>query len=210
MLPTDYHLQLVTDHKIARLDKLPKLVANAVMGGVNVVQLRDKVAKKNDLYQTGLALKALLLPLGVTFLVNDHIDIALALDADGVHIGQSDLRYCEARRMLGKNKIIGLTINTLGEAKEMGDCGADYFGVAPIFLSKTKPDLKKPLGFNGLKKICKYLQSPVIPIGGLQAKHVNPLLKAGATGIAIVSAILGANSPKIAAMKFVTALRCSK
>jgi thiamine-phosphate pyrophosphorylase len=199
---TQYSLHLVTDHLIATRDRWPALITQAIEGGVNLVQLRDKKARTRELIDLGLRLKPLLAERGIPLLVNDRVDVALAIEADGVHLGQSDMPYRIARSLLGKNKIIGLSITRMEQAIEAQAYDADYFGVGPIFSTATKPDADLPIGFEGLARIRQLLKKPIIAIGGIQWPHVLDLRRAGADGIATVSAILGADDPKESAQAF--------
>ncbi len=206
MLPRDYHLQLVTDHRFAAHREWPELIEQAVQGGVNVVQLRDKNASDESLITLGLQLKELLQLYQVPLLVNDRIEVAIAIQADGVHLGQSDYSYIEARKRLGQNKIIGLTINTIKQAQQADQTLVDYFGVGPVFQTSTKPDATQPLGLPGLKLISDELSKPVIAIGGIDFDNVTGLLANGADGVAVVSAICARPNPKKAAHQFTDAL----
>ncbi|MBV9636100.1 MAG: thiamine phosphate synthase, partial [Methylobacteriaceae bacterium] len=150
--PENYRLCLVTDRALARARPLTEIVAAAVRGGVTMVQLREKRAATRAFIEEALALKALLQPLGVRLLINDRLDVALAIEADGVHVGQDDMPVALARRMLGPKAIIGLSITTIAQISN-DDVGlADYLGVGPIFAQATKPDASPPIGLAGLAK----------------------------------------------------------
>lgn len=198
-LPCSYHLQLLTDHKFASLSELPDLVDRAILAGVNVVQLRDKTASKAELIDVGRELKKRCDASGIPLLVNDHLDVALTIEADGVHLGQGDVDYRKARRSLGKNKIIGLSVEHADQLTKL-DCGdIDYLGVGPIYPTRTKPNAANPIGIDGLKQIRAKTSLPLIAIGGINPHNVSQLLNQGADGVAVVSAILGESSIENAA-----------
>lgn len=198
----DYSLHLVTDSK---LENLLDLIAAAIDGGVTVVQLRNKHVDKLPLYMVGKKILKLLKPKKIPLIINDHIDLALALDADGIHIGQTDLPYHIARKILGKNKIIGLSLQTLSHAKIAEKFDADYFGVGPVFNSMTKNDAAA-MGLNTLQEITQLVQKPCIAIGGIEIENVKSVLSHGAHGIAVVSGICASISPKLAVINYVKEL----
>lgn len=198
----DYSLQLVTHNKI---DNLPDLIEEAVSAGVTTIQLRNKHADKLCLYEIGKTVLALLKSKKIPLIINDHIDLALALDADGVHIGQTDLPYQVARKILGRNKIIGLSINTLEQAKKSEKFAVDYFGVGPVFPSTTKTDTTA-IGLKGLHEITQYLQRPCIAIGGITIENVKSVLSHGAQGIAVVSGICASSNPKLSISHYIREL----
>ena len=197
--PENYRLCLVTDRALARARPLTEIVAAAVRGGVTMVQLREKRAATRAFIEEALALKALLQPLGVRLLINDRLDIALAIEADGVHVGQDDMPVATARRMLGPKAIIGLSITTIAQISN-DDVGlADYLGVGPIFAQATKPDASPPIGLAGLAKIRGATNKPIMAIGGISAANAADVRRAGADGLAVVSAIMAAADPATAA-----------
>jgi thiamine-phosphate pyrophosphorylase len=197
-----YRLCLVTDRDLARGRPLIDVVGAAVAGGVTMVQLREKTATTRTFLEEARALKALLAPLGVPLLINDRIDIALAVDADGVHVGQSDMPVEQARALLGSGRVIGLSItNETQMARE--DAGrADYLGVGPLYLQQTKADASTPLGVEGFRALRERTRLPVMAIGGLKADNSAPVIAAGADGLAIVSGIVSADDPRAAAARF--------
>ncbi|MBV9701243.1 MAG: thiamine phosphate synthase [Methylobacteriaceae bacterium] len=197
--PENYRLCLVTDRALARARPLTEIVAAAVRGGVTMVQLREKRAATRAFIEEALALKALLQPLGVRLLINDRLDIALAIEADGVHVGQDDMPVATARRMLGPKAIIGLSITTIAQISN-DDVGlADYLGVGPIFAQATKLDASPPIGLAGLAKIRGATNKPIMAIGGISAANAADVRRAGADGLAVVSAIMAAADPATAA-----------
>lgn len=199
MLPPDFQLQLVTDHRFASHADWPEIIEQAVQGGANLVQLRDKQADNQTLIELGLAIQKKLKPYNVPLIINDRVEVAIAINADGVHLGQGDACYRQARERLGANKIIGLTINNFEQAQQADQDCIDYFGVGPVFATATKPDATAPMGLDGLSAICEVLTKPVIAIGGITPEHIKPIQQSGAAGIAVVSAIMNHPSPKYAA-----------
>jgi thiamine-phosphate pyrophosphorylase len=195
-------LCLVTDRRLAGGRPLRDIVAAAVRGGATMVQLREKEATTRAFLEEARALKAMLQPLGVAFVVNDRLDIALAIDADGLHVGQDDMPVAEARRLLGPDRIIGLSITEPAQALRADAAAADYLGVGPVYAQQTKEDAAAPLGIEGFRQARRLTRAPIVVIGGLTPENSAPLLAAGADGLAVVSAIGGASDPERAARGF--------
>ncbi len=204
--PAIYRLCLVTDRDAGRGRALVDIVAQAVAGGVTMVQLREKAATTRAFLEEARALKALLAPLGVPLLINDRVDIAMAVDADGVHVGQSDMPVAQVRDMLrampGGHRIIGLSITNSTQMQREDARQTDYLGVGPLYLQQTKPDASTPLGVEGFRSLRAMTDRPVMAIGGLKADNCAPVIAAGADGLAIVSGIMGADDPHAAAARF--------
>lgn len=177
----------ITDSALSRAGNLSN-VKDAIAAGVKVVQYRDKQAKTKQMYEEALRLRSICK--NILFLVNDRLDIALSVDADGVHLGDNDLSYSTARRLLGKKKIIGLTAHSLNEAKEAQKAGADYIGVSPIFATETKIDAGKPRGIDLIRKIRNQVSIPIIAIGGINLFNAKEVIQAGADGICAISAVI--------------------
>lgn len=200
--PASLRLCLVTDRDLAKGRALVEIVAAAVQGGVTMVQLREKSAPTRAFLEDARALKALLAPLNVPLIINDRADIALAVDADGVHVGQKDMPVDLVRQMVGPSKIIGLSI-TNHEQIARPDAGkTDYLGLGPLYLQQTKSDAATPLGVEGFRSLRAATTKPVVAIGGLKADNSAPVLAAGANGLAVVSGIVAADDPKAAAQAF--------
>ncbi len=195
-------LCLVTDRRLTGARPLLDIVGAAVRGGATMVQLREKEATTRAFLDEARALKAMLEPLGVAFLVNDRLDVALAVDADGLHVGQDDMPVADARRLLGPGKIIGLSITEPGQALRANAAAADYLGVGPIYAQQTKGDAAAPLGVEGLRQVRRLTRTPIFAIGGLTPENSAPVLAAGAEGLAVVSAIVAACDPEQAAGRF--------
>lgn len=196
-------LCLVTDRNLAIGRDLATLVRAAVKGGVTMVQLREKTASTRSFLEQALALKAALADSGVPLLINDRVDIALAVDADGVHVGQSDMPVGEVRRLIGPGKIIGLSITNADQMARPDAAMADYLGIGPIFQQATKADAAQPLGIGGFARLRALAPGrPVMAIGGVKAQHAPALRAAGADGLAVVSAIMAAGDAEAAAKRF--------
>lgn len=175
-------------------------VKNAVAAGVKAVQYRNKNGTTKEMYDEALALKVLCK--SILFLINNRLDIALAVGADGVHLGQDDMPYSEARRMLGKQKIIGITVHNIEEAKEAERMGADYLGISPVFSTSTKPDAGKPSGVELIRKIKKEISIPVVAIGGINLKNASEVVAAGSDGLCAISAVVASHDVASEIKKF--------
>jgi thiamine-phosphate pyrophosphorylase len=172
------------------------VVYEAIKGGVTHVQLREKTLSTREFISVGLRLKKILKAKNIPLIINDRVDIALAIDAEGVHLGQSDMPYFLARHLLGNHKIIGVTIENLAQLHETKDAHVQYLGVGPIFPTKSKQDAPEPLTITSLQKICQAAHHPVIAIGGINVSNVDAVIAAGAQGVAVVSAITQAKEPE--------------
>lgn len=199
MMPIDVSLYLVTDRRLSLNRPLEEVVEQAVRGGVTLVQLREKECSSREFYELALRLKSCLAPYHVPLIINDRIDIALAVDADGLHIGQQDLPYPIARRLLGKEKIIGLSVESLDDARRAEALDVDYIAVSPLFNTPTKTDTAPALEITGLREISAGSHHPIVAIGGVSRANTPEIIRSGADGIAVVSAIMSAPSPQEAA-----------
>lgn len=197
----DLSLYLVTDRSLCLNRSLEYLVKEAVEGGVSMVQIREKDCSSLEFYELAMRIKKLLVPYQIPLIINDRVDIALAIDADGLHIGQSDLPYSLARKLFGKDKIIGLSIENLNQAKEANALDVDYIGLSPVFYTDTKNDIAPALGLDGIKEIAKISKHRMVGIGGINTSNAIDILSSGAEGIAVVSAILSHDDPKKAALE---------
>ena len=176
-----------------------EVVLDAVRGGVTIVQLRRKDHAARAFVEQARALAGILRPRGIPLIINDRVDVAIAADADGVHIGQDDIAPADARRLLGEHSIIGLSVTSLVDAHALDPALADYAGVGPVFATPSKPDAAPPLGLDGLGEACAVLGVPAVAIGGVTRSTAGAVIEAGAAGIAVVSAICGASDPRHAA-----------
>lgn len=162
----------------------------AVRAGVPMVQYRNKDAATRLQYEEALHIKRLCTGQHIPLIINDRIDIALAVDADGVHLGQTDMPYPEARRLLGPHRLIGLTVHSLAEAEEAVRLGADYLGVSPIFATATKPDAGRPCGLKTLRAIRRACTVPLVAIGGIHPNNLDAVIAAGADMVCAISAVV--------------------
>ncbi len=175
----------------------------ALAGGAAMIQLRHKSASGSDLYCWALEIQKLCRTHNAIFIVNDRLDIALAVNADGVHLGQQDLPAEAARKLFGKSKIIGISVSSVAEAEEAVRTGCDYVGLGHIFPTPSKKKLGQPLGPNAITEISQRLPVPVIAIGGITGANVCEVIRAGATGIAVISAVAASADPAQAASELI-------
>ena len=195
----DYSLYLVTDRKLSRGRSTLDIVKAAVQGGVTCVQLREKECSTLEFIEEALAIKGYLNTRGVPLIINDRLDVAQAVGADGIHLGQSDMPLGMAKKIAGDSMIIGISAESLEDAIEAEKGGADYLGVSPIYATPTKTDTAAPLGLKGLREIDKVVKIPLVGIGGLNISNAAEVIRNGADGVAVVSAIVAADDPKTAA-----------
>jgi thiamine-phosphate pyrophosphorylase len=199
----DWRLCFIADSEAAAGSDVLELVAEAVKGGATIIQLRGKNWISRDLLDLGLKAVRLLRPEKVPVIINDRVDIALACEADGVHLGQDDMPIFHARKLLGKNRIIGLSAATVEEAEAAEKSGADYIGAGPVFSTLSKRNLGPLLGLDGLRAIRRKVQIPVLAIGGISMGNAFDVVSAGADGLAVISAITAAPNPKKAATELI-------
>ncbi|MGE7594837.1 thiamine phosphate synthase [Peribacillus frigoritolerans] len=192
----DLSLYLVTEESIA-IEELTKIIAQSVSGGVSIVQLREKNNSSLSFYKKASALKQLLNELSIPLIINDRVDIALAVGADGIHIGQDDLPLPVVKKMVPEDMIVGVSVSTLEEALEAERNGADYIGVGSVFPTKTKQDATL-MALEDLGEICRGVSIPAVAIGGITADNISALSDSGLSGTAVVSAIMNADNPKTA------------
>ena len=191
----DYRLYLVTDRKILKGRDPLQAVAEALAGGVTLVQLREKDTSSREFYQLAVSMKGLTAGFDVPLLINDRLDIALAVQADGIHIGQEDLPLPVVRKLLGPEKIIGYSVSNTEEAVYGEKHGADYLGAGPVYTTATKKVKTPTLGPAGLKRIKQTVSIPVVGIGGINLGNIQEVKTSGIDGVSIVSGILGSDRP---------------
>jgi thiamine-phosphate pyrophosphorylase len=189
---------LVTDRGLCRNRSLQDIVLQAVQGGAAYVQLREKDLSTRDFVEEAIAVKKLLLPFHVPLIINDRIDVVLACGADGIHIGQEDMPYETARKLMGQEAIIGLSVETWVDVEASQNLDVDYIGVSPVFATPTKTDTKEPWGLEGLRKIKSFSRHPLVAIGGINESNARAVVKAGADCLAVVSAVCSADDPAAA------------
>lgn len=202
----DWSLYLCTDRELTGEKNFETCVEDAIKGGVTVVQLREKNLSGKKFFETALSLKKITGKYKIPLIINDRVDIAVAADADGVHVGQSDLPAKAARKIIGEEKILGVSASTLDEALKAESDGADYIGVGGIFFTATKPDAEF-VSPETLKKICESVKIPVVAIGGINAETLPQVKGTGIAGVAVVSAIVAAENPEDAAKNLLSIWR---
>jgi thiamine-phosphate pyrophosphorylase len=205
----DLSTYLITDRSLCGERGILEVVRRAIEGGVSLVQLRDPEAKTGELVAQARALLALLRPAGVPLIINDRVDVALAVAADGVHVGQRDMAPADVRALVGSELIVGLSISTLAELERSAGALAalDYLGVGPMFPTQTKPDAAPPIGAEGLAAVVARTQLPVVAIGGLKRENAAEAIGAGARGVAVVSEICCAADPAHATRELARVVR---
>ena len=194
----DLLLYAVTDRHWLSGRSLRDVVEESLRGGVTMLQLREKTLAEPSFLAEARELQALCRDYHVPFIVNDNVDIALAMDADGVHVGQSDMEALDVRRKLGPDKIIGVSAQTVEQALLAEKHGADYLGVGAVFPTSSKSDVGE-MSYETLKAICKAVSIPVVAIGGISGENVGKLAGSGICGVAVISAIYAAKDVKAAA-----------
>ncbi|PDT32865.1 thiamine phosphate synthase [Rhizobium sp. M10] len=203
----DLSLYLVLDPDLCAGIGMVETARLAVAGGATMVQLRDKHAGTAGMITTGRALKQALDGTGARLIVNDDVEAAIAIGADGLHIGQEDMDAVSARAMIGPGMILGLSVETEALAAAVDPDVVDYTGVGPVFATPTKANHKQPIGFDGLAKLVAASPVPSVAIGGLKADHVAAVFAAGASGLAVVSAISGTPDPEAATRRIAAEIR---
>src|SRR5262245_52536897 len=203
-LPVDVRLYALVDPERAGGRALPELARLVAAGGATLVQLRDKYGGTRAMIEAARAIREKLAPMGVPLLINDRLDVALAAGADGVHVGQEDMAVEDARRLLGPNAIIGLSIKTVAQAEAAPVELLDYVGIGGVFATTSKDNPDPPIGVAGLKRIADVFRrrAPTLPlcaIAGIDAGNAGPVVAAGADGVAVISALALAPSPPDAA-----------
>lgn len=200
MEPSTWRTYLVTQASIAEDRSTPEVVRAAIEGGIDAVQLREKETNARSRYELGLELRELTAEAGVDLIVNDRVDIAEAINADGVHVGQSDLPVSVARDLLGPEAIVGCSASTVEEARRAEADGADYLGVGSVYgtTSKDVPEAENGIGPERIAEVVKSVSIPVVGIGGITAGNAGPVAEAGAAGVAVISEIAAADDPAAA------------
>lgn len=190
----DLSLYLTTDNS-SDVERFLKTIEEAIIGGTTVVQLREKTADTLDFYNLALKVKEITSRYDVPLIINDRVDIALAIDADGVHVGQSDMPCDIARKLIGDEKILGVSANTIEEAKKAERDGADYIGTGAVFPTSTKDDADS-VSKKELIDIVESINIPVVAIGGINTENAHELAGTGIAGLSVVSAIMSSDNPK--------------
>jgi len=204
--PDSIGLYFITDRNLTKKTIMSD-VASALKSGVKVIQYREKELPTKEMYHEAKAIKELTSQNNAILIINDRIDIALAVDADGVHIGQEDMPFDKARQLLGEEKIIGLTVHNVEEALLGERVGADYLGVSPIFATQTKLDAGKPSGLELIRQVKEKAKMPIVAIGGINYDNLDSVLKAGAPNVAVISAIVTKDDVEEECRKFFKKIR---
>jgi thiamine-phosphate pyrophosphorylase len=202
----DVTLYLVTDRGLSRGRPTGDIVKAAVAGGVTCVQLREKSCPTREFIEEALAIRDFLRQRGVPLIINDRLDVAQAVGADGVHLGQKDMGLAMARRIVGRNMIVGISAECVEDAVAAERGGADYIGASPIFATPTKTDTAPALGLEGLQRIRRAVGIPLVGIGGLNRDNAPAVIRHGADGLAVVSAIVSADDPREASRELRAAI----
>lgn len=196
----DYSVYLVTDRDLLKGRNLTEVIEEAILGGTSIVQLREKYASSLEFYEVAKEVKKITDKYNVPLIINDRIDIALAIDASGVHLGQSDIPCSIARKILPQGKIIGVSAHNLKEAEKALKDGADYLGCGAVFNTSTKKDVTT-LSYEGLKEITDNINIPIVAIGGINENNIITLKGSRINGVAVVSSIIGKENVKGASEK---------
>jgi thiamine-phosphate pyrophosphorylase len=196
------HLCVITDPGLAPGRDHVAIAAAALAGGADMIQLRDKTGSLRDLLPQARSIRALCRSRGALFIVNDRVDLALATDADGAHVGQEDLPAASARRLLGPRRLLGVSTHSLAQAEAARQAGADYIGFGPMFATGTKDTGYEPRGLNALRGIRRAVSLPILAIGGITLENATLVIEAGAAAPAVISAVVAAADISAAAAAF--------
>lgn len=204
----DLSLYLVLDPDLCGgAEDMLRTTEEALEGGVTIVQLRAPTWKKRALAACARDLLEMLRPRGIPLVINDHADVAAAVGADGLHVGQDDLSSADARRIIGPDMILGLSAGNVDEVRGVDPALVDYLGIGPVWATATKKDAGAAVGLEGLASLSAASQLPVVAIGGIGASNAADVMRTGVDGIAVVSAICGQASPRTAAENLLAQLR---
>ena len=201
----DFRLYLITDRHVAKMP-LPEAVRQALMGGVRTVQLREKDLPVRELLSLAIELRLIAREFGAKLFINDRVDVAVAVDADGVHLGGQSMPASAVRRIVGNSMLIGVSTHGLEEAKEAAARGADFITYGPVFETVSKAKYGSPVGYNSIVEIKKQVKLPLFALGGVESGNIAQVINAGADGIALISGILAADDIKKAAEDMINQL----
>ena len=208
--PASWEIYLVTDRAFSKGRITLEIVEAAVAGGVSAVQLREKYLETREFYEEGLRIRDFLRSSRVPLIINDRVDVALALDADGVHLGQSDMPVNIARRILGPDRVIGLSVEKLADINDGAVAHANYLGISPVFLTSTKPELDTSWGLEGIRVARSLTDLPLVAIGSIKQENAAAVIRAGADCVAVVTAIVSADDPSVATRLLLGEVRAGK
>ncbi len=196
LAPIDWSVYLVTDRRTRPGRTILDVVRAAVQGGAGAVQLREKDGPARETVELGRAVLEITRPAGIPLIVNDRVDLALVLDAEGVHVGQNDLPAPEVRRLIGPDRWLGVSVTTIEQTRKALADGADYLGAGDVFGTASKSDAGEPIGLDGLREIVALAHVPVVAIGGVTLGNTPSVIRTGAAGVAVISAVFGADDPE--------------
>lgn len=194
----DLRVYVLTDKQLSLGRSHLEVISAAIRGGATMIQYREKNAGTREMVAQATILRDLCRRHSIPFLVNDRVDVALAVDADGLHVGQDDMPAAIARKMIGAYKILGVSAETPAQALAAIADGADYLGVGTVFATSSKPDVGKPIGLNGVKEIARLSKIPIVGIGGINASNAGDVIRSGAAGVSVISAIVSAQNIELA------------
>jgi thiamine-phosphate pyrophosphorylase len=206
----DYSLYLVTNEKLVGGSSLSSIVKAAISGGVTIVQYREKDASTSHMIEQATLIHKVTKAAGVPLIIDDRIDVMLAVGAEGVHVGQSDMPADLARKLIGPDKILGVTAKNVEQAIKAECDGADYLGCGDIFGTTSKDDAGKPIGLDGFRDRLNSVSIPVVGIGGITIDNAASVIQTGADGVAVISAIISHPDPKFAAEQLCINIRAAK
>ncbi len=203
----DFDLYVITDRQQTAGRALTDVVAAALRGGARAFQLREKDLPPRDLYPLSRELRALTRQCGARLLINDRIDLALAVEADGIHLTTSSLPTAVARQLLGSDRLIGVSTHSLAEAQAAEHGGADFLVFGPVFFTPSKAPYGQPVGLEALRAVRSAVKLPMLAIGGIKKTNLPQVMEAGADGIAVISAVIAADDPAAASRELLTGLQ---
>jgi len=201
----EFRLYAITGENFHPGRELAEVMEQAILGGADIIQFRDKHSGKQELLRKAKVLRELTRRYGVPFIVNDHVELALEVDADGIHLGQGDLKLSEARRIVG-SKIIGISTHAIEEALAAQEEGADYIGAGPVYATQTKLDVVAPVGLDYIREVSRRISIPFVAIGGIKLGNADEVIDAGATRLCAISEIVGSADPAGACRAFIDKL----
>jgi thiamine-phosphate pyrophosphorylase len=191
MKKIDWSLCLVADRNAAGKRDLFAIIQEAIEAGATMIQLRCKKCESREFLDLAFRISGFLKSREIPLIINDRADIALACEADGLHLGQRDIPLFHARKILGPNRLIGISVNTIAEAQQAEKEGADYIGVGPVYFTSSKDEIPAILGLEGLQAVREKVKIPILAIGGINSQNARAVISSGADGIAVISAIMG-------------------
>lgn len=205
----DYSLYVITDKKLGKRS-IEEAVCKAIAGGATIVQYREKDADTLEIIRVANEVHKITKAAGIPLIINDWIDVALAVDAEGVHIGQEDMSSSVVRKIIGARKLLGVSVKTVSEASSAVKDGANYLGVGDIFGTTSKDNAGEPIGLEMLKKIAESVSIPIVGIGGITKINAGSVIESGADGIAVISAIIGNPDPEKEARELLAIIKKEK